>query len=979
MHYMSKTARRILISLGGLTALFVALAVTGLIVLRFSSSVSGPLVARFLSGTTGLEVTIGGIELGYFPMRLDLKRVLFKAPGPGATRIYAERVRVLVNPWSLFARGRPLVRRLVLDRPQVILDTQGKDADPGSQLGRFFEILVGADRVTVKGGALRILHPGRELSLDRLEILKGEPGVGREGYLFSGRLRLMGADPKRPLISVNLRSKGRLLPSRGLPRLEAVVWLGGLVVDLPLVYARVDDTSFPINVDLPVVWSGRLKGRLPVLRLKLKRPWPVDLRLDGLSVTGNLRLDLDQGRLAVSGIKVFRPGLVRLTGGFTVFLARTQPLRVSAKGRLLDLSRLGALILPYAERRLDPKSWLAGLTLKGQSDFEATLLLTHRRLRRLSVRFFLKNVEAGYRGLGYAAQARVRGGITIDGPPERLFLSGRLLGENGRLTWGGLRLRGVSFELPFRGEPDYLKSDHVSLKAETVRLAMPWITLRPDNLTLAGRVLLRPQKVIRLYEFKITRPGVLPLTGRAEIGLSADRRTRFALSGIDLSQLPLWAGRPAKSGPGGWSWSGRVALSGSLGKGISGGRELALKLELAGGTGSWGGVLAKNVRSTALLRLWPAVKGGVGFALTAGLEGGGLEHDRWRIDFSRRPLGLNLAGRYSKSGGRLALSDIKGEVSSPGLGGISVRGAAVLGGDWPLNLVVGLRRLRLGPLWSLLRTRGGGLKIAGRVDGRLALRRRGDLTVQGRLRIKGGELVWPPGGVSIKEARIDLPLAYGWGRKRAGWPRPRAVGRFTIGRFMAPGVKPTSVSGRVTLRPGRLTLAPFRLPLLGGRATIGPVRVLRPFSGDFEVHTRAKVKDFRLGRLAALLNLGEAKGSASAHIRTLTLGADKLKALRMTVSSRGGSIGRLGIMALGRLGGLRLTPHRLAPGWTDAAFRSLGFKTLIKDGLFRLKGTLRLRGKLYVLIGARRGSVDLISPPKPPRWRLGSVPDKLKP
>ena len=309
------------------------------------------LAERRLSESLGQPVTIGRLQLHFFPPELELTDVRIDSPRPGtAPLLEASRVSLRPSAFTLFS-SRPVLSRVRLERPRLHI---AAFADGTSNLPRTKESSsprneIRIRRFIVEGGEIVVDHERIPLDLDLPDLQarltsRRDGGVGGPVAFAPGRLRF-GSAPEMPFgLSADVEWRGRrvglsnarLHTQKTDLRLDGELFLEGGVrgllslrgaVDL----AELDRHVFKTGLDLRGrgTWAGRTTidgstvrfeghldardgafDRIDVLRCSMDVDWDgTDLRLRRIATStlgGTAALDVDvpttsQGTVRVKG------------------------------------------------------------------------------------------------------------------------------------------------------------------------------------------------------------------------------------------------------------------------------------------------------------------------------------------------------------------------------------------------------------------------------------------------------------------------------------------------------------------------------------------------------------------------------------------------------------------------------------------------------------------------------------------------------
>ncbi|MFN7144220.1 MAG: hypothetical protein ACK4YP_10610, partial [Myxococcota bacterium] len=254
-----------------------------------------------LEAATGEELTIGRIEVGYVPLRVEVQGIVLSHPPTGDTIAAVRSIRAEPG----FDGWKPVLRRVTIDAPQVALHL---DADGLREFRGVPTAASSAPRpsrlpwkeLVIRDGAFSLTTPDAEVAV---RGIGAQPGVGGTTDLVIDALRVRAGaiDQRAEKLSfpgITLAPDRIAVPAIDV-RFDAITLDGG--------FAVVD--GGPLGGDLSLhVDLGRLTGTDPT------RPH-VDGRIDlDAALGGTTGAPAVDGSVAVEGLVIWR---VATKGGLT--------------------------------------------------------------------------------------------------------------------------------------------------------------------------------------------------------------------------------------------------------------------------------------------------------------------------------------------------------------------------------------------------------------------------------------------------------------------------------------------------------------------------------------------------------------------------------------------------------------------------------------------------------------------------------------
>ena len=817
----------------GVAAAAVALAVTRPQLLR-------TWVERALAPTGG-TASLSDIEVSISPPSLVLSGLAIVPPPSGeGDFLHMDHLRVELVPARLFLGG-PWVRRLeakgvLFERLRPRKAEGPPDLTP---LTRLFDI----ENLSLTDARLRVALPQGVLALDGLRLVLAPEGSGLRAFrgsgdlsfrgkgspIFAGRLSASGNVTPEPSFTVDLASdKGRL----DLP------WIGG---DLSgRARLRVTRRDFRIEDLLLALPGGRVNPgpREAAITEPIRLSATAGATLDGREPRLEVRV-LDIGGLFVARGRLGGPTLEKISGTLDGEIPRTERL----KG-------LFAPLLPGA---------LAGMELTGRLPWRLSLsggftagVLT---LELLPSKMEISLASAG---LG----CRIGGTFKTEGPLEewrhgKASMSGRVLGT-ARVDRPPLAVRAVRFETTLAGELSAPTLPGWILSAEQGDVLYEGRPLPLGPVAIRGS--LKPAaKSYRADDVEIRTGSLGRLTVQAEYNKGHVFGT---LNGVRLPADNLVTLAAVLGGYewGKWSPTGAVDIAARMDP-AEGGSRLAAKatFDRIGFRSPDGDAMGQLLAATVALEADLDSRPGVEIVLA--LQRGEALWGTVYLDLAKNPLDLRVGGVRA---GRSVYEELFLDGGLAGFGRMEIKGKARLErGRWRHQGRIALRDIRLGPLFrtfvrdplSSSHPELAGLEMEGASEADVSFSGTGIAAdLDGRLRLRVGDLHQGAEPPVLSGLDIDLPISYSLGAANPGLPAPADSGKW----------------GRLRLEKIRLSgqeLGPFEVPailvpnslhlggaihasLYGAKLSLRRIQADEPLSRNVRIRMAAELDGLDLSRVA---------------------------------------------------------------------------------------------------------------------------------
>jgi len=833
------TLRRTAIGCCAALALLLGIAALAAAGIALRPQLLRPLLERVLAPRGG-SATLAGLNLARNPLSLTLSGLAIAGPPKEGDLLRLDHLRVEPNPGRIF-HGGPWFRRieargLVVERSRP-RETEGPpDLTP---LTRLFDI----EELSLTDARLRLALPTGNLAVDglRLRLTPGEGGIRR----FRGDGVLTFRRDGSLLAGGTIAARGKVTPG---PAIEVDLELGAARLDLPWLAGDVSGQT-ALRVTRRKLQAEGLRLTMPRARLRQGPPSPSSLGPIRLDAAWSSTLDgrdplLEVVRLDVGGLLLAKgrwsgPTLDRLSGAMD--------------GSVPRFERVKALLAPFLPGRL------TDLDLSGELPFRLRLAV-RGTVRAVTLDLLPRDLLFSWPDLGLGGRfgGSLRAESTLEGwRPGTARLNGTIRGT-GRLERRPLAVRLFRFNAPFDGEFAALTSPgwHLSAGAGDLLydgkpLPLGTVEIRGSAAAADGSLRIEGLDVVSETVGRLT--GALGFHGKSLDGTLSGR-------GLPAAALISLAGVLTGDDWNGWSPGGAVNVTARIEPKEDGPRVAAtVALEQIGFGSPAGDLMGRNLSGRVELEARPGPRP----RLTANLAMG-VGEALWGtvyLNLAQDPLDLHVAMTRT---GPEEYEDLLLEGGLAGFGRIRLGGKARReGGRWRHRGELALSEARLGPIFRtffrdpLAASNPDLAKV--RVDGsaRLNLSFSGlgeAADLNGRLRVRSGDVRREGEPPILSGLDIDLPIAYSLGFADPGHARPIGSdrwGRLSLKELRLAGQELGPLERPVILVPNRLYVGgDLDASLFGARLHLRRIEVENPLSAGFRVNLAARLDGLDLSRLA---------------------------------------------------------------------------------------------------------------------------------
>lgn len=843
------TLRRTALWCGAVLTALLAVVVLAVALAVHRPDLIRPWMERALAPRGG-TASLSGIEVSLSPPSLALSGLAITPPPSGeGDFLRVDRLRIELLPGRLLSGG-PWVRRLearglVYERPHPRKAEGPPDLTP---LTRLFDI----ENLSLIDARLRLALPAGVLAVDGLRLILVPGNDGARAFSGSGDLSFQGKG--NPAISGRVSASGNVTPGPA------------FTVDLASDKGRLDlpwiSGDFAVRTRLRVT---RKIFRVEDLMLAMPRgrvnPGPCEAAITGpirLDATAGATLDGREPRLEIRGLDI---------GGLLL-----------AKGRLggPSFDKISGTMdgeFPRVERM--KSCWspllpgaLSGMMLTGRLPWRASLSGGIPE-GVLTLEFLPPGMGVSLASAGL--DCRLGGSLKAAGPLDgwrrgKAAMSGRIRGT-GHFDRPPLEIRRFRFDTTLAGAIAAPSLPGWSLSAEQGDVLYEGRPLPLGPVAVRGSAG-RTANSYRVEGVEVRTASLGRLTGRVEYGRgkAGGAMNGERLPADNLVNLAAVLGRTDWMK---WSPKGAIDIAARLDP-LEGGQRVSAtatvgQIGFSSPDGdAMGQLLTGTVDLVADLLSRPRVN--VSLALRQGEALWGTVY----LDLAKDPLDLRVGGTRTGAG---AYEDLFLDGGMAEFGRLEIEGKARRDrGGWSHQGRLALRDARLGPIFrTFLRDPLApshpdlaGMEMEGGAEIDLSFSGTGKTAdVNGRLRLRLGDLHRAAEPPLLSGLDVDLPISYSLGASNPGLPAPpdtKTWGRLRLRKIRIGGQELGPLEIPAVLVPNSLRLGgSIKASLYGANLSLRRIRADDPLSRDFRIRMAAELDNLDLSKIAG-------KDSVQGHI-----------------------------------------------------------------------------------------------------------------
>jgi hypothetical protein len=1033
---MKKKLKKIFLILGSIILFFLLLIVTAVLLFFYQKPLIKNILVKQIEKRAGIHVTVGSLDYGLFPLRIEADRVEF-ATSMGQTEVdvFVEkllfkgdihRIRKKIKPYfdTIESEGLRIISDVKVSRKKISFE----------DLFRSLPSLMSyTKKIDMKNAFSKFSFSGKSLTLQGIDLTLSSAG-SQAPLAYSFLCRDAEGIGRLPTDRLQSSMKG-----------SGTVSLG----NGPGIDGRFAFTS---NRLLFAAKKGYLEE--------------IDLNFNGEYIA-------DTDKFIFSHLEIEIPTLLNCTGSLDVNVRDDLTLVFRPSLRIDDLGRFFSLAGDYLPQQID------GLELEGTALFEgiARITPTHpERKASIEGQVTLAPSPLKYRTPEFHIDGYISGRFKLAGFPDNRNISGRAMITKSSFTGKSLKAHGIGMDIPFALDLEKYKISVKSLKgsAATLRLDHANAKLKIDDpkffgqgvIDLKKRRLLIPKAGLEINPFP-------PIAIEVDAGLTPDDSKSFSVrssrigfqSLIDFFSFAI-PGKIREWEPEGWLDIHLQAHDFYRQKE----KAWQVSAELAAGDVNFHdpsyAVAAEALRANLILEgtLDRSLKE-IPFKTRFKLSGGESLWKDFYIDWKKLPLESTVSARFQVSGANFEALSL--EAAIPGLGRIAAEGKIDLKESRSAYLQFTASALQLGPLYTFIGQKRAAerteVKLKGEAESQLGVKiNKNDFSLLGHLKIKNASWAGGNRDFSFQGMEASIPIDYESSPSPTGDEIPAATkGYIVVQKFRLPymdfpnlrfdiscirngySIQPLEVEifdsktgvGEISVdydlspfnfraltslewRETDLPELPFSSPdfrtegtwaahfprveitpdlvsaegqaevnAFGGTISIQNIHVQQPFSASRTVSCDIKLSSLNLEKITDSIPFGRVTGIINGEIHDLALsyGQPERFDIRLESKKTKGVPQRFSLKAtndLAILGTGEKTPFSPHKGWTrfvkEFRYNKIGIACTLKNDIFSLQGTIRKKGVEYLVRGSGLFSINVVNKQVRNQIRFEDMLNRLK-
>jgi hypothetical protein len=795
---MKKKLKKIFIISGSTLASLVTILVIFVLFIYFNKSFVKNYLEKSVAKKNGIQMTIGKLNYGLFPLRVQANSVkIAQVIGGMEVDIFLNQLNV--NGWfgRLIARQKPFLQSIDVadaDFRVHIKEMAEEPIDFQMIMRQIQDALSNLEQLNVEGLSIQYIMFASRYDLGRCSFfLSDSEKEGEFIYSLSSEKIVLDSPPQKFFLEGSIQSSGKF-SFLELPYFEG---------DVVLTPSKFDFREE--SLQLPEVAVG-IKGEFSQDKKTLSFP-QLTVRIPSLfDATTSLDMDMSEESSLVSSTQIH---IKNLSDAYTLFEPFLKPYIPS---QIESFAVKGAAYLEGEYRSTRTPSGQK-TDLKGMMRIEPTHILCASSI--------------------FDFEGSISGEFRTSGSFPDMQLSGSLEVVDGNLYRDDLKVQDFSLGLSIDGTSSSL--DVSRFKGSLLEISYASEDKKLDLKTVGfdgqGSIDITGRKV-NLARLDIQIPPLSPVQMNAMVDLQPDGEKSVSLKGskLDSSEiLNLFSSfipesvlklEPvghfdldvkAKQSPENeeeWNVRGTVGLSGAGFHNESftfASESLHQKIAFDG--------------------KYNSVKQYIAFLADLDLSKGESLWNAYYVDWSQSPFQLKMSGVYHIPLNKL--DDLSIETSLFSEGKINVKGSLSFQDPSLIDLLVSASKLSLGSLYSFL-SQGQpieeyALDFGGNAEAEVHMRmERTGLSLDGQFWIKDGSVKNKDKNLSIEGIEADIPFYYeNPVKERKGEDSTVKNGYFRVNKFETPALNLAPFQLDVRAGINGFSLEPITLEVFGGRAALG--------------------------------------------------------------------------------------------------------------------------------------------------------------
>ncbi len=998
-----------------LAGLFLLLAVFSAFV-YFHKPTLKAYLERTLSKRPGLTVTIGRLDYGLFPLRVEANSVRIGfVSALGRAQAFIERAAAPGSLGRVLKNQKPFFDTLTISGLKFEF-FEDPDAPPtrfidvGAAARTFSEYLQSVGRLVIRDSSLRLDLP------------------------------VEGLDFKATAVGLEASGRDRTTIDLSVGSLEFVNARPGAVLTAALRARLGWGPSNPPDIE----------GDLDLTRASLSMP---EKGWAGSSFDLKAGLHYGRDRVLLDRLRVEIPGLIALTGSGRVDMDPKPAWAFASQVEIEDIDRVKTEFAAFLPRNLPDISISGPAHWEGEVRREA---VSGRPVFSLDGTFRMPPAHLMMKRNGLSVDLTLGADLRLAGSPAAIRVNGLAKGERGEVAANSFQIHGLSFNVPIALEGSRMTFSSFKARATEIVLNAGGPGRKLTGLAVAGGLkidLPRRAAASDSLDLDLSRIGRFSLAGQASLAPRPNLALNLTSRALDIQDLLGAFRNVVPDAVAAWRPAGRADLSVEIRSDPTADRRYRVRgtigLAGAGFQNPTGSIVSEGLepRISFDADLRPPDRL-VPFSFRLELaKGESLWKDLY-LNWRDNPLRLDVkaelepgAGSIRKAAAVLAIAPL-GELRAEG----SFSAVPALRFEARFSASsVDLARLR-GFLGKAIPSKSAAWEIEGRADA-VADARFGDfLKMRGTLKVRDGSLKRADGGLTLAGLSAEIPFSFSngvglrdkeddyalvpgflgvrevgtptmppaalridflaarnlflflpfqfelWGAKLEAGPSVlalcpavrswRGVSRLALDGVDLAGLpiatETFKLAGRAWIPPNGLELRPGEIrfrgqvlaDLFGGRMTLDDLRLTDPFSAGRRVMFQAEIAGLDLARLTSAVPFGDVTGIVDVSIRDFVLSYGQPESFSLSIQSvpRKGVSRKFSLKAVDNLsvissGGQAAPPSAswLMKFISGFNYSRIGIACSLRNDVFTLQGTIVEGGVQYLVRRATFFGIDVVN------------------
>ena len=795
---MKKKLRKILIISGTVLSSLLLVIILSSLFFYFNKPLTKRIVQKIISNKTGIELKIGKLNYGLFPLNVEAQSVkVLQNNEKGKVDIFLNQLSLKGKLKRLLKKQKPFFQSVEISGMDVMYRAGevGGEIDYQKKLLMISNALSYLDKVNVKDFVLECIFSSNILSFQGGEVfLSGLEKKGEFNIIFNGEEgEIKNSDRNISLVG-SFRSSGKLS-----------------FFDLPSLEGKV---SFS---------PARLKFMEKEFSFaEVDCSFRAEFPLDG-NVLSFPRLDIDV------------PPFADASGPLELDVLHNNSFLYRPKIHLRNFDKFSNLLMPFLKPYLPPD--FKSLTLKGAASFEGECQyiasLTEKKTK-VNGLVELEPTQISYMTSGFTFFSTISGKFQVKGTLPDMKFAGLLYFKNGSLFRDKLGIRNFSLDLSLEGTKSFFNISHLKGSLERFSFSQGDKKIELKQVTFDGEAgcNVEERKIdFRRLEFQV--PSLPPVKTWAKIDLHSQGERYFHLksSQMDLTSLSTLFSPFLPKEISDWEYDGQANLELE----VKNSEQANDEWDFSGSLCLFEGTFNNASFTIAGESLQPKInlKGkycssdqSLSFSMAFHLSKGESLWNEYYVNWGKNPLRADIAGVYRIPLNKLDKFSIDASLFPLG----RVEGHGILKFQQPhsFDLQISVTQVGLDSLYSFLsqeqESERSAIYVKGEAESQISFKKDMDrLSVFGKIRVKNGRIENKDKEFFMSGIEVELPFFYERqkGENSKGKELFLEKGSFHAGEVKTPYVSIAPFHIDLSAGENKFMIEPLDIEIFGGTATLG--------------------------------------------------------------------------------------------------------------------------------------------------------------